>query len=91
MCIRDRLGVPERIGISLTESLAMLPASSVSGFYISHPDSRYFALGNIQHDQVCNYSARKDMSVEETESWLRMHLSYEPKKTSTKKSNKQPA
>ena len=85
------LGVPERIGISLTESLAMLPASSVSGFYISHPDSRYFALGNIQHDQVCDYSARKDMSVEETENWLRSHLTYEPKKTLKKESNKQPA
>ena len=85
------LGVSERIGISLTESLAMLPASSVSGFYISHPDSRYFALGNIQHDQVRDYSARKDMSVEETESWLRSHLTYEPKTTLKKESNKQPA
>ena len=85
------LGVPERIGISLTESLAMLPASSVSGFYISHPDSRYFALGNIQQDQVLDYSARKDMSVEETETWLRSHLNYEPKMTLNKESNKQPA
>jgi 5-methyltetrahydrofolate--homocysteine methyltransferase len=85
------LEVTERIGISLSESLAMLPASSVSGFYISHPDSRYFALGNIQHDQVLDYGTRKDMSVEEIENWLRSHLAYEANTSTKKESHQQPA
>ena len=83
------LEVSERVGISLTESLAMLPASSVSGFYISHPDSRYFALGNIQQDQVLDYATRKNMPSEEIENWLRSHLAYEPKTSITKESNKE--
>ena len=85
------LEVTERIGISLSESLAMLPASSVSGFYISHPDYRYFALGNIQHDQVLDYGTRKDMSVEEIENWLRSHLAYEANTSTKKESHQQPA
>ena len=84
------LKVPERVGISLTESLAMMPASSVSGFYLSHPASRYFALGNIQQDQVLDYAARKDMPVEEIENWLRSHLTYEPKSLTTTEPHKQP-
>ena len=83
------LEVSERVGISLTESLAMLPASSVSGFYISHPDSRYFALGNIQHDQVLDYATRKNMPLREIENWLRSHLAYEPETSITKESNKE--
>ena len=83
------LEVTKRIGISLTESLAMLPASSVSGFYISHPDSRYFAIGKIQQDQVLDYAIRKNMPSEEIENWLRSHLAYEPKISITKESNKQ--
>ncbi len=82
------LEVSERVGLSLTESLAMLPASSISGFYISHPDSRYFALGNIQEDQVIDYATRKNMTSEEIEKWLRSHLAYEPKTSITKESNK---
>ena len=82
------LEVSERVGLSLTESLAMLPASSISGFYISHPDSRYFALGNIQEDQVIDYATRKNMPSEEIEKWLRSHLAYEPKTSITKESNK---
>ena len=92
------LKVPERVGISLTESLAMMPASSVSGFYLSHPASRYFALGNIQQDQVLDYAARKNMPVDEIENWLRSHLTYEPKSSTitesklstTTESHKQP-
>lgn len=64
------LNVPERTGISLTESCAMYPASSVSGFYFSHPDSRYFRVRAIGMDQVADYSDRKGQDIEETKKWL---------------------
>jgi len=64
-------------GISLTEHFAMFPAASVSGFYFSHPDSRYFAIGKISKDQVENYADRKGMSVQEIERWLSSNLNYE--------------
>lgn len=70
------LDVENNIGISLTESCAMYPASSVSGFYFSHPQSRYFGVGKIQKDQVQEYAKRKNQSVEETEKWLSPNLSY---------------
>jgi 5-methyltetrahydrofolate--homocysteine methyltransferase len=63
-------------GISLTDSYAMMPASSVSGFYYAHPDSSYFAVGKINHDQVQDYSQRKGMSLAETERWLAPNLGY---------------
>jgi 5-methyltetrahydrofolate--homocysteine methyltransferase len=56
----------------------MLPASSVSGFYLSHPESRYFAVGKIGRDQLEDYAKRTGMSVEETERWLAPYLAYEP-------------
>ena len=65
-------------GITLTESFAMLPASAVSGFYLSHPDSSYFAVGKIGRDQVEDYARRKSMTVAETERWLAPYLGYEP-------------
>jgi len=65
-------------GMSLTESCAMLPASAVSGFYLSHPDSSYFAVGKIGRDQVEDYARRKGMTVAETEKWLAPYLAYEP-------------
>jgi 5-methyltetrahydrofolate--homocysteine methyltransferase len=65
------------IGIELTESYAMYPASSVSGFYFSHPESRYFSLGKINKDQVVDYAHRKDMPVEEIEKWLSPVLGYD--------------
>ncbi len=68
----------ENSGITLTESFAMSPAASVSGFYFAHPDSRYFAVGKIGRDQVVDYAARKGMSVEEAERWLAPNLAYEP-------------
>ncbi|HYH42345.1 MAG TPA: vitamin B12 dependent-methionine synthase activation domain-containing protein, partial [Burkholderiales bacterium] len=68
----------ERAGIRLTESYAMLPASSVSGFYFSHPDSRYFAVGKIDRDQAADYARRKAMPVQEIERWLSPVLGYEP-------------
>jgi 5-methyltetrahydrofolate--homocysteine methyltransferase len=62
----------------LTESFAMLPASSVSGFYLSHPESGYFAVGKINRDQVEDYARRASLSVAEGEKWLAPSLAYEP-------------
>jgi len=67
----------EKVGIKLTESYAMYPAAAVSGFYFSHPDSKYFGLGKIEKDQVEDYSQRKRMSVEEIERWLAPNLAYD--------------
>nr|WP_262707500.1 methionine synthase [Larkinella soli] len=64
-------------GIELTESFAMYPASSVSGFYFSHPESRYFAVGKITKDQVFDYAQRKNMSVGDVERWLAPVLGYD--------------
>jgi 5-methyltetrahydrofolate--homocysteine methyltransferase len=65
-------------GVMLTESYAMWPGSSVSGLYFSHPDSFYFGVGKIERDQVEDYAARKDWSVDETERWLAPILNYIP-------------
>ena len=70
------LGAGE-IGMSLTESFAMLPASSVSGFYLSHPDARYFAVGKIAEDQAGDYARRKGLSLGATERWLAPVLAYD--------------
>ena len=59
------------IGIELTESLAMFPASSVCGWYLSHPDAKYFGVGKIEKDQLNNYAERKGMSHDEAVKWLR--------------------
>ncbi|MFD2722052.1 methionine synthase [Hymenobacter monticola] len=67
-------------GISLTENLAMYPASSVSGMYYAHPDARYFGLGRIGLDQVSDIAHRKGMATAELERWLMPNLNYEPKK-----------
>jgi 5-methyltetrahydrofolate--homocysteine methyltransferase len=64
-------------GIALTESYAMLPAASVSGFYLSHPDSRYFAVDKIGEDQAADYALRKALALEQTERWLAPNLAYE--------------
>jgi 5-methyltetrahydrofolate--homocysteine methyltransferase len=68
----------ERAGIELTESYAMYPASSVSGFYLSHPESRYFAVGKAGRDQITDYARRKNMPLAEIERWLSPILGYEP-------------
>ena len=73
----DLLDVEESACITLTEHLAMSPASSVSGLYFAHPDSQYFNLGNIEKDQVKDYAKRKGMSVEDIERWLGPNLAYE--------------
>ena len=70
------LDVENNAGIKLTESMAMYPAASVSGLYFSHPESKYFSVGNIEKDQVLDYHKRKGMSVEEIEKWLSPILNY---------------
>src|SRR5205823_6506358 len=71
------LAVEEAIGMRLTESYAMWPAASVSGFYYSHPEARYFAVDMITKDQVENYAARKGMPLAEVQRWLAPNLAYE--------------
>jgi len=72
------LQAPEQAGITLTENLAMNPASSVSGFYYAHPEAKYFGLGKIGKDQVQDIANRKDMPLEALERWLSPNLNYEP-------------
>ncbi|MBI2814271.1 MAG: methionine synthase [Opitutae bacterium] len=72
----DLLNATPATGITLTESNAMFPASSVSGFYFSNPESKYFAVGKLAKDQVEDYSARKTISVPESEKWLAPYLDY---------------
>ena len=74
----DLLDIESRIGIKLTESFAMYPAASVSGWYFSHPESFYFGVGRIDKDQVEDYAKRKNMTVTEIEKWLSPNLAYEP-------------
>jgi len=73
----DLLDVEKNTEIILTESFAMYPVSSVSGFYFSNPESRYFGLGKIAKDQVEEYAERKNMKIEEIEKWLAPNLSYD--------------
>ena len=65
-------------GMTITDSFAMLPTAAVSGWYFSHPGARYFPLGKIDLDQVQNYAARKQLSLQEAERWLAPSLGYEP-------------
>ena len=67
-----------KLGITLTESFAMLPAASVSGIYLAHPEAKYFALGRINVDQVEAYERRKGVSVRQAERWLGPSLAYDP-------------
>lgn len=68
--IWDILKVEENIGVKLTESMAMWPASSVSGYYFAHPESKYFGLGKIKSDQVADYANRRNISIETATKWL---------------------
>ena len=70
----ELLQVEANIGIRLTESCAMWPASSVSGWYFSHPDARYFAVGRLAPDQLKEYATRTGRTVEETQRWLAPNL-----------------
>lgn len=72
----DLMDATANTGITLTESLAMYPASSVSGYYFAHPDSTYFGLGKIDRDQVIDYAERKGLPLVEVEKWLGQSLAY---------------
>ncbi len=72
------LDAEKAAGISLTESFAMWPGSSVSGLYFAHADSYYFGVGQVERDQVEDYAHRKGWSVEQAETWLRPVLAYDP-------------
>lgn len=76
--IWELLDVESHTGMRLTESYAMWPGASVSGWYFSHPQSRYFAVAQIQKDQIEDYAARKGMPVKELERWLAPNLGYDP-------------
>ena len=76
LAIWELLDVEKNIDISLTESLAMWPTSSVSGFYFSHPESHYFQLGRVDKDQVEAYSKAREESMDENEIWLAPVLGY---------------
>lgn len=69
------LDVEQQIGVKLTESRAMWPASSVSGYYFAHPESKYFGLGKIKQDQVMDYAKRRGISAEEATKWLSPNIS----------------
>ena len=73
------LDATDKIGVQLTESFAMWPGSSVSGFYYAHPESRYFGVGKIERDQVEDYAQRKGWSIAEAERWLAPLLNYNPR------------
>ena len=72
----DLLKVTENTSIELTESYAMYPASAVSGWYFSHPDSQYFNVGKIDKDQLQDYAKRKNIAEEVAERWLAAHLHH---------------
>jgi 5-methyltetrahydrofolate--homocysteine methyltransferase len=72
------LEVENNAGIELTESCAMSPGAAVSGYYFSHPDSKYFGVAEIGRDQARDYAGRKDWTLEEAEKWLAPNLGYDP-------------
>ena len=72
------LDATARIGVVLTENFAMWPGAAVSGFYLSHPDSQYFAVAKIERDQVEDYARRKGWTLQEAERWLAPNLAYRP-------------
>ncbi len=73
----ELLKAPENAAMTLTESFAMLPTAAVSGFYFSHPQAQYFAVGKIEKDQVEDYARRKGMDLAKAERWLAPNLNYE--------------
>jgi 5-methyltetrahydrofolate--homocysteine methyltransferase len=74
----DLLQAESEIGVHLTETFAMQPAATVSGFYFAHPEARYFSVDRITRDQVEDYARRKGRSVAEMERWLSPNLGYDP-------------
>jgi 5-methyltetrahydrofolate--homocysteine methyltransferase len=72
------LNVDQGIGLSLTDSYAMVPTAAVSGWYFAHPDARYFLLGDIARDQVADYATRRGVSLAQAERDLGPVLGYQP-------------
>jgi len=72
--IFELLDAEKKIGVSLTESMAMNPNATVSGYYFAHPDAKYFSVGKVQDDQILDYARRKDMSKEKVLKWLRSNI-----------------
>ncbi len=72
--IFELLNAEKSINVSLTESMAMSPNASVSGYYFAHADAKYFSVGKVQDDQIEGYAKRKNMSVEQVEKWLRSNI-----------------
>jgi len=68
------LNVEKEIGVTLTESMAMWPASSVSGYYFGNPDSKYFGLGKIKEDQVIDYAKRRNVPTDYAMKWLNPNI-----------------
>ena len=77
LTIWELLDVDKQIGVKLTDSLAMFPAASVSGYYFAHPEARYFGLGKITEDQVVDYARRKHMDLNEANKWLAPNIAEE--------------
>ena len=74
LTIWELLDVNNTIGVQLTESLAMFPASSISGYYFANPQSKYFGLGKITQEQVEDYAKRKEIKLEDAQYWLQPNL-----------------
>ena len=68
------LDAENSIGVSLTESMAMSPNSTVSGYYFAHPEAKYFSVGKVQDDQIVDYAKRKNITTKEAEKWLRSNI-----------------
>ncbi|HEX5419471.1 MAG TPA: vitamin B12 dependent-methionine synthase activation domain-containing protein, partial [Gammaproteobacteria bacterium] len=74
----ELLSAERNAAMRLTESFAMLPAAAVAGFYLSHPEARYFAVGRVERDQVEDFATRSGIALEQAERWLAPNLAYEP-------------
>ena len=74
----ELLDVERSIDLKLTDSFAMFPTAAVSGFYFSHPESKYFSVGKVSRDQVESYAERKGMDIAGIERWLAPNLGYDP-------------
>ena len=74
----ELLDAEKATGITLTDSLAMLPAASVSAVVFANPCSTYFQVGKVCKDQITDYASRKGMSMEEAERWMGPYLAYDP-------------
>ena len=72
------LGAQDKLGVVLTESMAMHPAASVCGWYFAHPESKYFGVGRLGRDQVEDYAERKQWNLDTAHRWLSPNLGYTP-------------